>query len=189
MLSKMPYAETLPPSLPSGIKNPASSIASLRDAIQMEVPDMSNIVDKYRSTHRKLRRYLQPYTDRLCPVCPAPCCRKPTKVAEFDVLLANACGCSLPSANEAALELIDKGFAILAGTDTGETSMEPCDYLGEKGCMFPEDLRPFECARYMCPFLKEEIKPGEMREIRDLLHKLGVIHRELRDATNPRPKR
>ena len=149
---------------------------------------MANPVDKYRSVHKRLRRYLSPYTDRLCPVCPEPCCRKPTKVSEFDVLLANACGCSLPSANDSAGNLIDKGFRILTGDDEPEEDLEPCDYLGEKGCIFPDDLRPYECARFICSYLKKEIKPGDMREIRDLLHKLGVAYRELRDAVTPKSR-
>ncbi|MHB0998829.1 MAG: hypothetical protein ACYC27_06245 [Armatimonadota bacterium] len=149
---------------------------------------MSSPIDKYRSAHKRLRRYLNPYTSRLCPVCPEPCCRKPTKVAEFDVLIANACGCSLPSANHAATDLIEVGFRILTGNNEPETDLVPCDYLGESGCVFPDDLRPYECARYICPFLKKEVSPGDMREIRDLLHKLGVIHRELREAVTPKKR-
>ena len=143
---------------------------------------MPNLIEKYKATHRRLRRHLQPYTTRLCPVCPEPCCRKPTKVSEFDVMLANACGCSLPSANDAAAELVDAGIRILTGDVEEKYELEPCDYLGPKGCIFPDDLRPFECARYICPYLKQEITPGGMREIRALLHRLGVLHRELLEA-------
>ncbi|MHB0912546.1 MAG: hypothetical protein ACYC2Y_03755 [Armatimonadota bacterium] len=147
---------------------------------------MANPVDKYRAAHRRLRRYLDPYTALLCPECPAPCCRKPTKVAEFDVLLANACGCSLPSANASVSEMVRVGMLALAGNAEAEGYGEPCDYLGEGGCIFPGDLRPYECARYICPHMKRAMSPKEMREVRALLHKLGTLHRELLDAATQR---
>ncbi len=147
---------------------------------------MANPVDRYRSTHLQIRKILTPYTARLCPKCAEPCCRKPTKVREFDVLIANACGCSLPSANESVTEMVNAGMQSIAGGSCEKDEMEPCDYLGEKGCLFPDDLRPFECTRWMCSFLRREMKPGDMRQIRDLLHKLGVLHRTILDATDPR---
>lgn len=150
---------------------------------------MANPIDKYRNTHRRLRKLLQPYTDKLCPVCEAPCCRKPTRVSEFDVLLANACGCSLPSANDSASELLDAGMSILMGTHEEAEDLPPCDYLNPTGCAFPDDLRPFECTRYICTPLKQEVTAADMREIRDLLHKLGIQHRELLDAIAPKVKR
>ena len=140
---------------------------------------MSNLIEKYKSTHRRIRKILNPYTNRLCPVCPSPCCRKPTKVSEFDVLLANACGCSLPSENDAASELMDAGIRMLTGNAEEKSELVLCDYLGQKGCIFPDDLRPFECTRYICPSLREEISSNDMREMRALLHKLDVIHRDL----------
>ena len=144
---------------------------------------MSNLIGKYRAAQRRLRRCFDPYTAKLCPECPSPCCRKPTKVREFDVLLANACGCALPSANDAIREMVDAGIRSLEGRATEELVLEPCDYLGADGCVFPDDLRPYECARWICSFMKREIPPGEMRAIRDLLHRLSVLHRELLDAT------
>lgn len=146
---------------------------------------MANPIEKYRTTHLRLRRILDIYTARLCPTCEEPCCRKPTKVREFDVLLANACGCSLPSANDSATEFANAGIEMLTGEWTEDGELVPCDYLGEKGCIFPDDLRPFECTRWICSFLKREIKPGDMRELRDLLHRLGVAHRELVDMVTP----
>lgn len=143
---------------------------------------MANLIEKYRATQRRIRRILDPHTARLCPVCPEPCCRKPTKVREFDVLLARACGFDLPSADVNVIEYVETGVEILRSSAEG-TDCRPCDYLGEKGCVFPDDLRPFECTRWMCSFLKNEMSPGEMREIRDLLHRLGVLHRALVDST------
>ena len=147
---------------------------------------MPNLIEKYRAAQRRLRRYFDPYTAELCPECPEPCCRKPTKVAEFDLLLAEACGCSLPSANPAISEMVRAGMDAIAGRARRDDEPEPCDYMGAGGCAFPKDLRPFECARYICPFLKQRISPGEMREIRALLHKLGVLHRELLETLVPK---
>jgi hypothetical protein len=147
---------------------------------------MANPIERYRATQRRIRRILDIYTARLCPDCAEPCCRKPTKVREFDVLLANACGCSLPSANDSVSEMVNAGIEIITGERTSDGELVPCDYLGEKGCIFPDDLRPFECTRWMCSFLKREIRPGDMRELRDLLHKLGVLHRTIIDMIDPR---
>lgn len=150
---------------------------------------MSNLIDKYRLANKKLRKALSRHTAELCPICPKCCCRKPTLVSEFDVLIANACGCNLPSTNSAASELVSTGMEILRGEYEEQDGGEPCDYLKlPGGCVFPEDLRPYECARYICPHLKEAMSPGEMRELRALLHKLGVVHRELIDAIAPKKK-
>lgn len=75
---------------------------------------------------------------------------------------------------------------VLTGERTSDGELEPCDYLGGNGCIFPDDLRPFECTRWMCSFLKREIRAGDMRELRDLLHKLGVLHRTIVDIVDPR---
>lgn len=70
----------------------------------------------------------------------------------------------------------------MTGAERPDVELEPCDYLGEDGCLFPDDLRPYQCARYICHSLKRAITPHDMREIRALLHRLGVLHRELVDA-------
>lgn len=150
---------------------------------------MSGILEKYRAAHKRLRRYLNPYTAKLCPTCPDPCCRKPTRVAEYDVMLANACGCDLPSVNHEVSNLVRAGILCLQGNPEAEGYLEPCDYLGDSGCLFPEDLRPFECARWICKYLKKEMSPGEMREVRAILHRLGVVHRELLETIAPQSPR
>ena len=149
---------------------------------------MPNLIGKYRATQRRIRACFAPYTAQICPVCPAPCCRKPTKVAEFDVLLANSCGCSLPSANRGVSHMVEAGLLALKGVKEAEGYLEPCDYLGNDGCVFPEDLRPYECVRYVCPSLKQEISPGKMRDLRELLHKFAVLHRQLLEIVTPRKK-
>lgn len=146
---------------------------------------MASLPDKYRATQRRIRRIFEPYTAELCPECPEPCCRKPTKVREFDVLLANACGCSLPLANDSVSEYVQAGLDSLADVEQ-EAEPEPCDYAGPEGCVFPDDLRPFECVRFICSFLKREITPSDMRELRTLLHRLGVLHRELEESVGVR---
>ncbi|MDH7481155.1 MAG: hypothetical protein QHH26_04145 [Armatimonadota bacterium] len=150
---------------------------------------MASLIEKYRATQRRIRALFAPYTAELCPACPQPCCRKPTKVQEIDVLLANACGCSLPSANKTVREYLEASISILAGGELVEQTLEPCDYLGDNGCLFPDDLRPFECVKYVCPQLKRTMTPREMRELRYLLHKLGVHHRALIDAIMPAGRR
>lgn len=148
---------------------------------------MANLIDKYRATQKRIRRIFDPYTARLCPTCLEPCCRKPTKVREFDVLLANSCGCSLPSTNDSGSEIAQAVIEILIG-DQGEKELVPCDYLGSGGCMFPDDLRPFECTRWVCSYLRNEMNPRDMRELRSLLHRLGILRRAIEDAVMPRKK-
>ncbi len=147
---------------------------------------MANIIEKYKATQRRIRGCFDKYTAELCPICPKPCCRKPTRVAEFDVLLAESCGCSLPSANDGITELVQKGLDELMGCSAPDDDSVPCDYLAECGCQFPRDMRPFECVRYICPFMKQSMTPGDMRELRALMHRFGVVHRELLAAIKPR---
>ena len=146
---------------------------------------MASLLDKYRATQRRIRRVFEPYTAELCPECPEPCCRKPTKVREFDVLLANAVGCALASTNDSVAEYVQAGLDSLAGVEQ-EAEPEPCNYVGPEGCVFPDDLRPFECVRFICSFLKKAISPSGMRELRALLHRLAVLHRELRESVGMR---
>ncbi len=148
---------------------------------------MANPVDKYRATHKRIRQLLDPYTARLCPECPEPCCRKPTKVRDFDVILARAAGYDIPI-RETADEFVNACVDALNGQSV-EAPPEPCDYLGERGCIFPNDLRPFECTKWICSFLKKEIIPSDMRELRHLLSRLADIRRQIVDATMPRRRR
>ncbi|MDI6828991.1 MAG: hypothetical protein QME62_10960 [Armatimonadota bacterium] len=150
---------------------------------------MASLLEKYRATQRRIRALFAPYTAELCPVCPQPCCRKPTKVRELDVLLANASGFQLPSANKIVADYVETSINIIAGKNLDEQIAEPCDYLGKDGCIFPDDLRPFECVKYVCPQLKSAMTPNEIRELRNLLHKLGVHHRAIIDAVMPSRRR
>jgi hypothetical protein len=145
---------------------------------------MANILDKYRRTHKRIQAILKPYTKELCPVCQDLCCKKPVKVKEFDVIIANACGYSFQSTEKAVAELIEDGISRLKGNEA--KSFELCDYLGENGCTFPDDLRPYECARFICKSLKAKITPSDMRKLRDQLHKLNSIHSELKDSVIPK---
>jgi len=148
---------------------------------------MANLIDKYRATHRRIRQCLDPYTARLCPECPEPCCRKPTKVRDFDLILARAAGHDIEH-RDTASEFVDACIEALDGRAT-DAPTEPCDYLGESGCVFPDDLRPFECTKWICSFLKHEVSPGDMRELRRLLSRLSDLHRLIVDATVPRRRR
>jgi hypothetical protein len=148
---------------------------------------MANLIEKYRLTQKRIRKIFDPYTSKLCPSCPQPCCIKPTKVRELDVLLANACGYSLPSANESISEMVQAGIEALTGR-YHETEQIPCDYLVNERCAFPDDLRPFECTRWICSYIRKEMSPSDMRELRRLLHRLGVLRRAIEDIVMPRRK-
>ena len=147
---------------------------------------MANLIDKYRATHKRIRRCLDPYTERLCPECPEPCCRKPTKVRDLDVLLARAAGYDIEPRGTAD-DIVNACMDALSGA-ADPTAPEACDYLGDRGCTFPDDLRPFECTKWTCPSLRREISPGDMRELRSLLSRLSDPHRMIVDSTLPRRK-
>ncbi len=148
---------------------------------------MANLIDKYRATHKRIRQYLNPYTARLCPECPEPCCRKPTKVRDFDVILARAAGYDIEP-HDTADEFVEACVDALTGRAV-DAPPEPCDYLGERGCVFPDDLRPFECTKWICSYLKKEICPSDMRELRHLLSRLSDLHRMIVDASIPRRRK
>jgi len=144
---------------------------------------VASLLDKYRATQRRLRILFAQYTSELCPICPEPCCRKPTKVREFDVILANAIGYSLPSANQAASEFVEASMDILSGRKQEYVEADPCDYLGEHGCLFPDDLRPYDCVAFICPHLKKAMSSQEMRQVRRLLRRLSLHYNALIDTS------
>ena len=134
---------------------------------------MSNPLKDYRDTHRQIRALFADFTSSHCPDCANPCCRRPARIDDYDVLLAEALGCLPDQAvhwmgSAETLELVLRG-------DVGD---EPCEFLGEDGCSFPSDLRPLGCTTYVCKFMERDLSNRELREIKSLARKLE----RLRDA-------
>lgn len=65
----------------------------------------------------------------------------------------------------------------------------PCEYLGEKGCTFPTDLRPFGCTTYICKYMYARLDRPTLtrlkRLVRELDDKHAVLLRTLRHSKLP----
>lgn len=128
---------------------------------------MSNPLRDYRETQKQIRALFADFTKTHCPDCPNPCCRRPARIDEHDILLAEALGCLPGKAEEwkgsgETLELVLRG-------DIGG---EPCEFLAAGGCMFASDLRPLGCTTYVCKFMERDLSNRELREIKALARKL-----------------
>jgi hypothetical protein len=142
-----------------------------------------NPLEAYRRVQRALRHEFEPFTRQFCPTCPTPCCRRPARIAPTDILLAGAVGwkarvraaAGVDGVQEAATRIFS---ALTEGvSDSDEYTL--CEHLGEKGCTFPPDLRPFGCTAYICPIMYREWDRKALARIRRLVRELERRHQEL----------
>jgi hypothetical protein len=65
--------------------------------------------------------------------------------------------------------------------ETAEAEPEslPCEYLGDSGCTFPADLRPFGCTAYIRRDMHERLDRPELNKIKRLVRELEDNHRAL----------
>ncbi len=153
---------------------------------------MYNPLESYKRTQRELRRNFAAFTQANCAACPTPCCRKPARILPTDILLAEATGWRSRAASFAAdapSDLPDAADAVsdAAGryaltlhdappTAEAEITAPPCDYLGERGCAFPEDLRPFGCTAYICRYMRSGMDRQTLTRIKRLARDLETHH-------------
>jgi hypothetical protein len=149
----------------------------------------SKLIRQYRQTQKDLRDLYDPFTAEQCPVCPTPCCMKPVRVDSIDIALAEAHGCRLPphgdpeaERNETAKDLLGGGIPIFFQESVA------CDFLGETGCAFPRDLRPYGCTRFICDPMKRLMEPGKLKEIKHLLKKLDYLHSQIAAFAKAKPR-
>ncbi|MGQ9523439.1 MAG: hypothetical protein ACUVTZ_01235 [Armatimonadota bacterium] len=141
---------------------------------------MANPLTAYRITQRRLRALFEPFTKQFCPKCEDPCCRKPVKVRPIDLMLAEAHGFSVPDGSNPVRDLLEAASRYLSGGWTDADGVgQPCDFLGEGGCTLPEDLRPFECARYVCPTMRQQMPASWVRDVQRLGKRLDVEYQRL----------
>ena len=57
-----------------------------------------------------------------------------------------------------------------------EPTAAPCDFLGERGCTFPEDLRPFGCTAYICRYMHASMDRPTLTRIKRLARELETHH-------------
>ena len=138
---------------------------------------VGNPLSAYRQAQRRLRALFAPFTASHCPTCPTPCCRQPTWVRPVDIILVEELGFALPAREGAAGALIDATLG-----DGPALPGAPCEYLGERGCAFPDDLRPFGCAAMICQYMRRDLPAEELRAIEGAVARLERAHAALMTA-------
>lgn len=149
---------------------------------------MNNPLESYRRTQRELRRQFESFTKENCPTCPTPCCRKPARIAPTDILLAESTGWKnrIPISEEQAEDMITEVATRMADalhdapeTAEAEPKSPPCEYLSEKGCTFPNDLRPFGCTAYICKYMYARMDRATLTRTKRLVRELEDRHTAL----------
>jgi hypothetical protein len=135
---------------------------------------------RYRRAQRSLREWFEPFTAAHCAGCPTPCCRKPTQVAPFDVVLVEELGYVLPQGERGVSEwLVAAREGAAPGSEIAAGDAEPCDYLTPTGCAFPPDLRPFGCAVDICLQMRLHAEAAWLAEAERRGDRLRRAHRAL----------
>jgi hypothetical protein len=142
-----------------------------------------SVLTRYRGAQNVLREWFDPFTASHCPGCPTPCCRKPTQVAPFDVVLVEELGYVLPQGERGVGEwLVAAREGVAQQTATTTCCAEPCDYLTPTGCSFPPDLRPFGCAVDICIQMRLHADDAWLAEAERRADRLRRAHRALLTA-------
>ena len=162
---------------------------------------MQNPLEAYRKTQRELRDRFDSFTQENCPNCPTPCCRRPARILPTDILLAEATGWKakiliplelLPQEKEPEAETASEvaGYALSGLQKADETAEDlPCEFLGEKGCTFPQDLRPFGCTAFVCQYMYARLDRQSLNRLKRLVRELEERHTLLLKMLQPQKKR
>ena len=130
---------------------------------------------------REIRLVFDPFTAKHCPTCATPCCIKPTRVTPVDVALAVGLGHTFPhleGADPYAPSVSHAGsrLALPMLTDSDDPALEPCEYLHQGRCTFPDDLRPFGCTAFLCGPMYAHLPDETIRRLRRLIRQLEDAH-------------
>jgi hypothetical protein len=97
-------------------------------------------------------------------------------------MLAEAHGFTVPEGADPVGDILEAANRYFGGGWTEDDGAgKPCDFLGEGGCSFPGDLRPYECARYICKFMRSEMPASWVRTAERLGRQLDTAHTKLVD--------
>jgi hypothetical protein len=143
---------------------------------------MENPLEAYRRVQRTLREDFDAFTAVHCATCPTPCCVRPARVAPVDILLAEATGWKARVAAAVGGDAVEHAASQAARALAGEmegAENPPCEHLGEKGCSFPADLRPFGCTAYICPIMHQRLDKKTLARMRRLVRELERVHQAL----------
>ncbi len=148
---------------------------------------MQNPLESYHRTQREIRRQFDTFTRINCPTCPTPCCRRPARILPTDILLAESTGWKarlIPQeivtppqdrGEEVAVRVISAPDVALEDEEA-EAQPLPCEYLGERGCTFPTDLRPYGCTAYICKYMYQKLDRPTLTRIKRLARELEEKH-------------
>lgn len=142
-----------------------------------------NPLEEYRRVQRALRKDFDAFTSVHCATCPSPCCLRPARIAPTDILLAEGIGwkarVEATVSGKDAVEQAAGQAALALGGAFENVENPPCEYLGEKGCTFPADLRPYGCTAYLCPIMHERLDRKTLARMKRLVRELDRAHQTL----------
>jgi hypothetical protein len=147
---------------------------------------MRNPLQEYRFIQRELRQLFDDFTRVHCPKCDQPCCRKPARISPNDILLAESMGWK-PKENVNLSEILEEvagGLTEAFKEDRDASKDPPCDFLGEGGCSFPSELRPFGCTAWICPIMYREMDRATIAKAKRLIRELDRAHARLIASMN-----
>jgi hypothetical protein len=156
-----------------------------------------NPLREYRRLQREIRLVFDPFTAKHCPTCATPCCIKPTRVTPVDVALAVGLGHEFPHLHGTdpyapAVSYAGVRLALPMLASDSEPALEPCEYLHQHRCTFPDDLRPFGCTAFLCGPMYAHLPDETLRRLRRLIRQLEDAHtavlRGLRDSGRMPPE-
>ncbi len=148
------------------------------EAVRSIQAKVGNLFTKYSGEFGKLKapaeavsaaietsgRFIERHTSVICPGCRSVCCiNRHSYLEPIDMICIYALGESPP----------------LYKTEAGDE--EPCQFLGEKGCILQRPLRPHRCNWYFCAQLLEHIQATHAHEYRSFIAGLRQIN-EKREA-------
>lgn len=106
-----------------------------------EFEKMKALAEAVSSAVEKSGRFVEHHTSVVCPECLSVCCvNRHSYLEAADMVCICALGGSPP----------------LYKAEVGDE--EPCQFLGEKGCILKRPLRPHRCNWYFCAPLLEDIQ-------------------------------
>jgi hypothetical protein len=146
---------------------------------------MSHPLQNYRRLQREARAQFDPFTKLHCPTCQTPCCVRPARIIPTDIALAEAHGWRARVAAVAGADAAQRAAADQAMALCGEVDAlphEPCEHLSADGCSFPPDLRPFGCAAYICPVMREKMDRKALSRLKRKVKELTLAHEVLTAA-------
>jgi hypothetical protein len=150
-----------------------------------------NVLEDYRRAQRALRKDFDAFTSKHCATCPSPCCVRPARISPTDILLAEGIGWKAKVAASTGADSVAQAAEQAARALAGEfedVENPPCEHLGQTGCTFPKDLRPFGCTAYICPIMYQRLDRKTLTRMKRAVRELTSAHEALMEVVHRRSK-